>query len=52
MKMLVMFSSTIGSAVGWWAGAPFGIMTAFMMSMVGTAIGVWAGRRLATHWGL
>ncbi len=51
-KMLVMVVSTIGSAVGWWLGADYGIMTAFVLSVVGLAAGVWGGRRLARRWGL
>jgi len=51
-KVLVMVVSTVTSAVGWWLGASFGIMTAFMLSIVGLAVGVYAGRRLARNWGL
>src|SRR5438128_2552846 len=36
-----------GYAVGWWLGAPVGIMTAFIASMVGTGVGMYAGRRIA-----
>ena len=50
--MLVMVTSTIGSAIGWWCGEPFGLMTAFISSIVGLGVGIWAGRRIGTHWSL
>lgn len=49
-KLLVLVISTVGSGIGWWAGARVGIMTAFFCSVVGLAIGVWGGRRLARIW--
>jgi hypothetical protein len=49
-KVLVLVGSTIGSALGWWLGEGFGIMTAFILSIVGLAAGIYAGRRLAKRW--
>lgn len=49
-KMLGFIGATAGGAVGWWAGAGVGMMTAFMLSMVGTGLGIWAGRRIANHY--
>lgn len=46
-KLLGAVGATLGGAVGWWAGAPVGIMTAFVLSTVGTGIGLYAGRRIA-----
>jgi uncharacterized membrane protein YeaQ/YmgE (transglycosylase-associated protein family) len=40
-KVLNFVGATVGGAIGWWAGAPFGTMTAFLVSIVGTAIGVY-----------
>ena len=48
-KMLSFIGATIGGAIGWWAGAYIGMMTAFMISMVGTGIGIYAGRRIAQN---
>jgi hypothetical protein len=51
-KLMMLVASTIGSAVGWWAGAKIGIMTAFMVSMLGTGIGMYYGRKVAQHYEL
>jgi hypothetical protein len=37
----------VGGGIGWAAGSPVGIMTAFMLSMLGTGIGIYVGKRLA-----
>lgn len=50
-KLLVLVGTTLGSAVGWWLGADFGIMTAFILSMIGFGLGMWGGARLARDWG-
>ena len=44
--ILVIVGTTLGSAVGWWAGAHVGMMTAFMLSIVGTGVGLYVARRL------
>jgi uncharacterized membrane protein YeaQ/YmgE (transglycosylase-associated protein family) len=38
--------ATVGGSLGWWAGAPAGIFTAFLVSMVGTGVGLYLGRWL------
>lgn len=48
-KLLGFIGATIGGAIGWWAGASVGFMTAFFISMIGTGVGIYAGRRLADH---
>ncbi len=50
-KLIVMVTTTVFSAIGWWAGAKIGIMTAFVLSMVGLGVGIWYGKRLAQKWG-
>lgn len=50
-KMMGFIGATAGSAVGWWAGAHVGVMTAFILSVVGTAAGVYGGKQLADHLG-
>ena len=50
-RLFGFIGMTIGGYVGWWAGAPVGVMTAFMLSMVGTGAGLYAGRRIAQHYG-
>ncbi|HJP56899.1 MAG TPA: hypothetical protein VJ847_07735 [Gemmatimonadales bacterium] len=44
-KLLGFVGATLGGAVGWWAGAHVGMMTAFMVSMLGTGAGMYAGWR-------
>lgn len=51
-KLLVLITTTIGSAIGWWLGSPWGMFTSFVLSVVGFAVGVWAGRRLFIRLGL
>lgn len=45
-RLLGFFGATVGGALGWSLGAPFGIMTAFLVSIVGTALGVYGAHRL------
>jgi hypothetical protein len=48
MKGMVWFvSTTIGGAVGWWAGAFVGIYTAVSLSAVGSGVALYYARRLA-----
>lgn len=49
-KLLVLIGTTIGSAAGWWMGAPFGVMTAFIVSMIGFGGGMYAGTMLGRRW--
>jgi hypothetical protein len=50
-RILGFVGATAGSAVGWWAGAHAGIMTAFVLSTIGTGFGLYGGRRLADRLG-
>jgi uncharacterized membrane protein YjjP (DUF1212 family) len=43
--LIVLISSTVFSALGWWIGDFIGMGTAFVLSIVGTAVGVYLGRR-------
>lgn len=49
-KLVAFISTTIGSGLGWWIGAPFGIMTAFIVSILGTALGLYVGYKLLDHY--
>jgi uncharacterized membrane protein YeaQ/YmgE (transglycosylase-associated protein family) len=49
-RLLGFVGATVGGAIGWAAGEPFGMMTAFMVSIVGTALGVYAANRLTRRW--
>ena len=43
-----LIGANVGGWIGWVVGAPFGLMTACMLSAVGTALGVYGGRRVAS----
>lgn len=43
---------TIGGWVGWFLGAAFGTMTAFIVSMVGTGLGAYLAIRIANSYDL
>jgi hypothetical protein len=47
IKLMGFLGATIGGYAGWALGAPFGVMTAFMVSMIGTGLGIYVGRRVA-----
>ena len=51
LKLYSFIGATVVSYIGWALGAPFGFMTAFMLSMVGTGVGIYAGRRVAHYYG-
>ena len=44
-KVAAFVGATLGGAAGWWLGARFGIMTAFILSTVGTGVGIYLVRR-------
>jgi len=43
-KLLGWIGAVLGGAVGWWAGASVGVMTAVLLSAVGTGLGLYVGR--------
>ncbi len=49
-KLFVFIGATIGGWLGWAAGAPVGIFTAFAVSMVGTGVGMYYGKKAAQNW--
>jgi hypothetical protein len=46
-KLLGFIGLTLGSYLGWAAGAPFSMGAAIMLSMVGSGVGLYVGRRIA-----
>jgi len=46
-KVIVLITTTVGSAAGWWLGARVGFMTAFILSMVGFGFGMYYGNKYA-----
>jgi hypothetical protein len=48
--MIWMVSTTIGGAIGWWAGAFVGIMTAVSLSAVGSGVALYYAQRLANEY--
>ena len=49
-KVMALVGTTAGGAIGWWLGAPYGIMTAFICSMVGTGAGLYAAIRFTREY--
>jgi O-antigen/teichoic acid export membrane protein len=46
MNWLIMTIGTfIGGTIGWYLGARFGLMTAYILSIVGTAVSFYYTRR-------
>ena len=48
-KLLGWVGAALGGAVGWWAGARVGLVTAVMLSAVGTGVGMYLGRWAAAR---
>jgi hypothetical protein len=49
-RLFGFIGATAGGYLGWWIGAPAGVMTAFMVSMLGTGAGMYVGRKLASRY--
>lgn len=48
--MIVLVTTTVLGAVGWWIGDLIGVFTAFVLSIVGTAAGVYLARRFVQEY--
>jgi hypothetical protein len=48
-RLLDFVGMSLGGWLGWVAGAPVSMFTAFMVSIVGTGLGLWATRRYVTR---
>lgn len=46
-KVIAFLGATVGGAVGWWAVARFGTMTAFIVSTITSGVGLYYGNRWA-----
>ena len=49
-RLYTLVGTTIGSYAGWWFGAQFGLMTAFMLGIIGTGAGFYFARRIAQYY--
>jgi uncharacterized protein YcfJ len=49
-KLCWIIGGSIGGAIGWWIGAKFGIMTAYVLSSAGTLSGVYLGIKLSREY--
>ena len=49
-KLLIFLGATVGSTIGWYAGAPIGVMTAIVVSTLGTGVGMYAGAKAAQRY--
>ncbi len=50
VKFFIFIGTNVGASIGWAAGEPFGLMTAFIVSGIGSAVGVYAGWWAARRW--
>ena len=50
MKLCIFVGVNVGGYVGWIAGEPLGLMTAFIVSSVGSLLGVYVGWRVARQY--
>lgn len=48
-KLFGFLGASVGGWIGWAAGAPVGVFTAFVVSTVASGIGMYAGKRFADH---
>jgi hypothetical protein len=46
-KVIAFLGGSLLGGIGWWAGAPIGMMTAFMLSTVGTGVGMYYAKKWA-----
>jgi len=46
-KLIGFVGTTVGSVLGWWAGARLGVMTGFLCSVIGGGAGLYFARRWA-----
>lgn len=49
-KLFIFTGAMVGSAIGWYVGAPIGVMTAFVVSTIGTGAGMYAGAKVAQRY--
>jgi hypothetical protein len=49
-KILMLLGATLGGAAGWWAGARFGVMTAFIVSTILSGFGMYYARKWALNY--
>ena len=45
-KLCIFVGLTIGSYLGWWVGAQWSMMMAFIVSSIGSLAGVYAGWKI------
>ena len=50
VKFFIFIGTNVGASLGWAAGEPFGLMSAFIVSGLGSAVGVYAGWWAARRW--
>lgn len=45
-KLIYFVATSLGGALGWWAGERVGIGTAMLLSTVGSCVGIYAAWKL------
>lgn len=48
-KVIGFLGATVGGGVGWWLGARFGTMTAFIISTILSGVGLYYANRWASE---
>ena len=43
--MFTIIGASAGGYLGWWLGARYGLLAAFLVSMIGTGIGLYYAKR-------
>jgi hypothetical protein len=46
LALIPLLLSTIGGAVGWKLGRPFGVFTGALLALIGLSLGFYYGRKL------
>jgi len=49
-RLLGFVGATLGGTIGWYLGAPVGMMTAFVLSIIGTGVGMYLGVKIARQY--
>ena len=44
--VIILLCISLFSWIGWWLGARFGLMAAYLLSFIGSLIGVYGGVRI------
>jgi len=49
-KVVGFLGATVGGGIGWWIAAPFGFMTAFIVSTIASGVGLYFAVRWVSEY--